>query len=146
MPIEWRTEMTVDNGIIDDDHKFLIKTINTFETVINKKMDYLIVNKGLKLLKHYTIVHFQREEELQLHAQYLYYDAHIKEHKDLIKKLDTIIIKYEKNETINSKFIMEFLKDWLIEHIINSDLRMKPYVSKMRSVILTNSKPLKNNK
>lgn len=140
MPIEWRDEMNVDNGIIDDDHKFLIQTINAFEVAITKQKTNLIINQGLKLLKHYTIVHFQREEELQLKSQYLYYDAHVKEHKELIKRLDEIIQQYKKDNNYSSKKLLEFLKDWLISHIINSDLRMKPFISKMRG----NFKPLKN--
>ena len=143
MPIEWRDEMVVDNGDIDNDHKFLIKTINTIETAMKKQMDDLVVNQGLRLLKHYTKVHFQREEELQLHAQYVYRDAHIKEHQELIKKLDDITEQYKVigiSITKKNSILLEFLKDWLINHIINTDLRMRPFVSKMKE---TKLKPLK---
>ena len=137
MPIQWRKEMAVDEAIIDEDHRFLIDIVNKFEAAISRRCDKCTIDVGLKSLKHYSLEHFKREEDLQRAAQYTFYDAHSHEHRDLIKKLDGIIVRYHSASTgtdveFVSKELSELLRDWLVKHIIQSDLRMRPFVTKMK--------------
>ena len=138
MAIQWRKEMVVDEAIIDEDHKFLIDIVNNFEAALNRRVDKITIEDGLKALKHYSLQHFKREEELQRLAQYTFCDAHAHEHKDLIKKLDAIADHYQKSSSATdvvsvSKEISDLLRDWLVKHIIQSDLRMLPFVAKMKA-------------
>ena len=125
MAILWRKELEIDGATIDEDHKFLINLINNYELALHIKSKQKLVELSLKTLKHYTIQHFKREEELQRLSFYPFAQAHIHEHQDLIKTLDNITKMA--SEKAPEK-ISELLKDWLINHIIQSDLRMKPYI------------------
>ena len=138
MTINWRKEMAVDESVIDEDHKLLIEIVNTFEAAIDRKLAPETVDQGLKLLKHYTVEHFRREEELQRSVQYPFYDAHAREHRDVIKKLDGIIAHRRsaasRADIVDvAREILALLKDWLVNHIIQSDLRMRPYVAQMKA-------------
>ncbi|MEI6557347.1 MAG: bacteriohemerythrin [Rhodospirillaceae bacterium] len=138
MTIQWRKEMAVDDSVIDEDHKLLIEIVNTFEAAINRKLAADTIDQGLKLLKHYTVEHFRREEELQRSAQYPFFEAHAREHRDVIKKLDGIIAHRRTaanraDISVVAREIIDLLKDWLVHHIIQSDLRMRPYVAQMKA-------------
>ena len=139
MSIQWRKEMAVDESVIDEDHKLLIEIVNSFEAAISRKLAPETIDQGLKLLKHYTVEHFRREEELQRAAQYPFFDAHAREHRDVIKKLDNIVAHRRAAATRAdisdvAKEIINLLKDWLVNHIIQSDLRMRPYVAQMKNL------------
>ena len=137
MTILWRREMAVDGSVIDEDHKLLIEFINSFELTLTRKPGPGDIERSLRVLKDYAAEHFGREEELQRVSQYPFYDAHAREHRDLIKKLDGIIDHHKMAasrsdvSTVTNELI-GLLKDWLVHHIIQSDLRMRPYVEKMK--------------
>lgn len=140
MSIQWRNEMSVDGSVIDEDHQHLIALVNAFEKVINKRMTQEILEQGLAYLKHYTLVHFAREEELQRAAQYPFYEAHHKEHKDLVRKLDAFALRFKERRTDQelgqiTREMVSLLREWLVGHIIQSDLRMRPYVNAMKPYI-----------
>ena len=137
MAVHWRKEMSVDDSVIDEDHKLLICLVNDFETLINRKLTMVALDRSLTLLKHYAIEHFRREEGLQRAVQYPFYQAHACEHRDLIKKLDVIIAhrrtaESDYNLAVVAREILELLKEWLISHILHTDLRMKHYVARMK--------------
>lgn len=133
MSIEWREAMAVGVESIDDDHKHLVELINQFEVAIaegetkNKSLSRVILG-----LVEYTSEHFAREEALQLEIRYPYYDSHKKAHRELLKKLAELVAQYVSCHDIPKREklirgLADFLKEWLVEHIIQSDLRMKPY-------------------
>src|SRR6266545_3261240 len=71
LPIRWRREMSVDNGIIDDDHRHLIDIINSFSYHRARgRADLPHAMDCLNALKFYANTHFAREERLQLMVGY----------------------------------------------------------------------------
>ncbi|OIQ93849.1 bacteriohemerythrin [mine drainage metagenome] len=137
MSIEWRNVMSVGDPTVDGDHKHLIDLINAFETSISGEIDHRKIARVLLGLVQYTGEHFAREEELQLKVRYPYYESHRKQHRDVLRQLQHVLTEYtEAHGVVQDSMIREisrFLKDWLVGHIIESDLRMKPYIEKMRA-------------
>jgi len=135
--LEWSDEFEIDNGTIDKDHKHLIVLINKFIENIPKFRKPKDMAPYLLSLKKYTQIHFEREEQLQRNSAFLFYADHKKEHADLTKELEQII---QKALAANDNKVQEvateialFLQDqWIVTHIIESDLPMKAYVSHMR--------------
>jgi len=137
MAIQWRQEMAIDDSVIDEDHKLLIEIVNTFEVALSRKLAPATVDQGLKLLKHYALEHFRREEELQRSVQFPFADAHAREHRDLVKKLGSIIAhRTAAHSRVDiadvTREILDLLKEWLVSHILQTDLRMRPYVAQMK--------------
>lgn len=137
MSIAWRDAMSVGDATVDADHKHLIDLINAFETAIQGDIDHKRVARVLLGLVEYTGQHFAREEELQLSIRYPYHDSHRRAHRDVLKQLSGIVSEYtvapdgpERDAMIRT--LSTFLKEWLVDHIIQSDLRMKPYVAQMQ--------------
>jgi hemerythrin len=159
MSIQWREEMAIDHGPIDQDHRTLIAIINEFCDTAPTAATVSRLQAILDKLSRYTAVHFRREEGLQTEAEYPYADAQHHEHMELIRRLATIREQLAKltgapddstgvsradqptaTSTPNKPVgdiaavhadVEAFVHDWLIDHIIRSDLRMKPYVAKM---------------
>lgn len=157
MTIQWRDEMAIDQGVIDQDHRALIAIINEFCEAKVDRNELPRLERIVAKLEHYAAVHFGREEALQRVVQYPYVDAHHHEHVDLIRQLGTIrgdllglhgegrpplseapsapspaAAEPTPEEIVCAHAdVAEFLHHWLVDHIIKSDLRMKPYTAKM---------------
>lgn len=138
MSIAWREAMCVGEPTVDSDHKHLVDLINAFEIAISGKIDHRKVARVLLGLVEYTGEHFAREEELQLAIRYPYHESHRRSHRDVLRKLSEIVAVYTKTPDGPERDGMvrglaNFLKEWLVDHIIQSDLRMKPYVLQMQA-------------
>ena len=137
MPIVWQDSMSVGDAIIDRDHQELIAIINMAEQVINQSGSLRELQRVLTRLDHYVKEHFAREEALQESMRYPYRGGHAKEHVRLIKTLDEIRGRLDgacdayDYEAIFSG-LAELLRNWLMRHILDHDMRMKPYIERSR--------------
>ncbi len=134
MTIAWRDGMNIGDPVVDGDHHHLVEMINQFESAIVGHIDHKAVARVLLGLVAYTGEHFKREEELQLQVRYPYYDSHRRSHRDVLKQLNDLLERYVRvTGPARDAMIRDmagFLREWLVDHIISSDLRMKPYVQK----------------
>ncbi|MDP6572176.1 MAG: hemerythrin family protein [Rhodospirillales bacterium] len=134
--IQWEDRFVVDEGVIDRDHKFLFNLINAFNENLSKYHSADQMAPILESLTKYTQTHFRREEKLQQISGFSFHEYHKKEHIALIEKFNSMVRKAEKanedNVTDVAIEIGSFLQEWLIEHVIDNDLLMKPYVDRMR--------------
>ena len=136
MAITWRNEMSVDGGIIDEDHKCLIDLVNAVDLVKPGPMMLAELNKILAKLCEYARVHFDREERLQVASAFTYAQAHRSRHRALVGDLQSMIAAC--NATAPEELgefrlrLSEFLFHWLRDRIVKVDLLMKPFVEDMR--------------
>ncbi len=132
MAIQWRDSMSVSNTKIDEDHKRLIGFLNSMEKHLENPEDTVPILKTLAQLKIYTIEHFQREEILQLRVRYPKAAEHKRIHQSLVKELDAIIVsvKAKGGAATKTDEISTLLRNWLINHVLQEDLPMKPYFTK----------------
>ncbi|MBX9635234.1 MAG: hemerythrin family protein, partial [Magnetospirillum sp.] len=102
------------------------------------QIEHKKIARVLLSLVDYTGEHFAREEKLQLAIRYPYHESHRRSHRDVLKKLSDIVTEYSQTAAGPGRDRMvrdlaNFLKEWLVDHIIQSDLRMKPYVLQMQA-------------
>jgi hemerythrin len=141
MLIVWREQMSVDSGLIDEDHRSLIGIINEFAAAEAGPKAVPALARILTKLDHYTKTHFEREEGLQRAVDYPFRDAHRNAHKDLIRQLSELRARLKAEFAAKNADeiraihagMADFLHHWLIDHIIETDLRMKPYTKDMRT-------------
>lgn len=132
MSIIWRDEMSVGNPVIDNEHKYLIALINVIEAATNCKLRNKVMKMHVSQLIIYTEEHFANEETLQENIQFPLRQEHKKEHQKLISQVKVIQEKIEKckyHDNLDQivQGLFEMLKDWLLNHIIWEDMKMKPY-------------------
>jgi hemerythrin len=133
--IQWRDAMSVDHGVIDDDHRHLIDIINRFTDHVVDSPDALAEAVDVRnALKFYTETHFTREERLQALAGYPESRLQHDDHRRLLATLDEIIVATRSgaDPARITEDLGRLLKHWLLDHIIKLDLRMKPYAPLMK--------------
>ncbi|HVN47704.1 MAG TPA: bacteriohemerythrin [Bacteroidota bacterium] len=127
--ILWDNTFSVHIKEIDEQHKKLVNLINSL-------YDAMKAGKGKEVLHHildelidYTKNHFSKEEKMM--GQYGYPTAalHKMEHDKFTKKVLTMQNDLEKGNAVLSMDVLQFLKDWLLQHIQKTDKQYSPFLN-----------------
>ena len=140
MPIQWRNELSIDKGFIDRDHQHLIEIVNRFEREIESEDGKTTLLHALGDLKLYVREHFRREEVFQEEVCYPFRARHAAEHRELECRLDTVITHFKAAVARGAykpvaREAAGLLRDWLVEHIIKSDLRLRDHIATTRTLL-----------
>lgn len=136
MAIIWRKAMSVANDLIDHDHHFMVNFVNTVELVLQNPEEKEMLIEVLNQLHEYSVNHFRREESIQRKIHYPQSLHHKNTHSTLMTELEKLQdeIKNSKSPeeiTNRSDEIIAFLRNWLINHVINEDMKLKPFLEKL---------------
>lgn len=123
--IRWNEELSVDNPIIDEQHKELFRTINEFYTAIAEKKNKLATQKAIEEMENYIKTHFTSEEIIMKNAGYEGLNQHLNEHQFYIEKVQDLRERYEQGRLILSLEVTNFIKDWITNHIMVTDQKYK---------------------
>jgi hemerythrin-like metal-binding protein len=119
--LTWNDAYSVKIKEIDLQHQKLVELVNELHHNMKQGKGKEIVGKILHDLVDYTVYHFATEEKL--FAKYSYPDSrvHIREHQDLVEQVSANVKEFEKGKGVLPMDLMEFLKNWLVNHIAKSD-------------------------
>ncbi len=126
--IEWKDEYSVNNHILDEQHKKLIGFINDLLAAIKNKKSEEVLDLVVKELSDYTFYHFSFEEDFMKDNQYSALDEHKEHHQDLINQLHEIINQIYGENRDSSFELYTLLNNWLINHILAEDQKYKNYI------------------
>ncbi len=116
---------------LDEQHKKLVALINTLFDAMKIGKGSTVVGKTLDELIEYTKVHFHDEEEHMAKCNYPELSSHKKLHGKLIQDVLKIKEKFSTGPHINISIeTLDFLKDWLTNHIQGVDKKYAPYMQK----------------
>jgi hemerythrin-like metal-binding protein len=121
--ISWDDSFLVGVEVFDNDHKYLVKLINNLHSGLMAGFGISEMTFILDDLVRYTNVHFKREEDLMKKHAYPDYDEHRGAHADLVRKVVDFQDQLKSGKKIFSLELMNFLKDWLLNHILKTDKR-----------------------
>lgn len=119
--ITWEEKLSVGVETFNKEHQKLIQLINTLHEAMRSGTGKLVIGETLNELIKYTQSHFAHEEELMKKYQYPNFSMHKKEHDELTNKVIELNTKFETGEMILTIEVMQFLKDWLTKHILETD-------------------------
>ena len=136
MPLLWREEMAVGQADIDGDHRQLIAIINDFMNMVRRLPGDRVLHETLLGLHDYAAMHFQREEAIQQACRFPLCEPHKREHQNLLTEIRTMARSYfiDKTREVTKESLDEtaqFLRHWLVDHIIKSDLPMREHLHKL---------------
>ena len=126
--ITWSDNLVIDNSIIDEQHQIIINLINELYAAFLAGKANETLGKIIEELTEYTVVHFQTEETFFERVNYSHKKEHIEEHSEFVDSIKKFKIKLKKNEVSLSYDIMNFLRDWLQNHILISDKKYIKYL------------------
>ncbi len=117
----WSDDLRVGNTFIDEDHKKLVAMVNSFHDAMDQGRGSEVIGKVLRNLVIYTQEHFGREEAEMQRISYPRYSVHKAEHDKLIREVTALQSGFAKGNTMLSVKISIFLRDWLLNHIKQTD-------------------------
>jgi len=121
--LEWNEEMSVGIDEIDTDHKKILSIISSIIETIDTNCNAENIEKYFADLTVCTTAHFKQEEALMKTLAFSDFIEHQKGHQAFLNQLPEL-----KNKLLNSnnvdaaEQVSQFLYDWVIEHILISDM------------------------
>lgn len=126
MLIVWDKLFETGISEIDIQHKKLVNIINKVHDSFSNKGSVDNLSQVLDELVDYTKYHFTTEEDYFEEFDYPDKIAHLREHRDFTEKVETFIADYKNGKATVSYELINFLKEWLINHILDSDKKYVP--------------------
>ncbi|HUI31201.1 MAG TPA: bacteriohemerythrin [Candidatus Acidoferrales bacterium] len=111
--MKWRERFAVNIKEIDEQHR---KWRDMLENILGGLVEY-------------TRVHFATEERLIQQSWYPFFEGHKKIHDDMIGEVELLELRHKSGETSLSIYVMNFLKNWLADHIMGTDKNYGPYLN-----------------
>jgi hemerythrin len=115
-------------AICDEQHKELFDRVNALHTAVSDGGRPEIGNRLDRLIE-YVVEHFTDEERLMEEKGYEDLANHRKMHADLINTCTDLQKKFHANEAEVDSGVMNFIKDWLDNHIPVIDKKYGPVLS-----------------
>ena len=125
---KWEKSMSVGVEKLDRQHKVLTRLVNRIHEEVNNNDINIIVQSSIQLLIKYTKEHFIDEEELMILADYPHLEEHQHKHKILSEQVQKIASDLEQGSLIDASDLGIFLKNWLVDHIMQEDKKYCPYL------------------
>ncbi len=125
---QWREEYNTHIKEMDAHHRELFQTANRLYEEIHSGRKKSVLAETLNFLIQYTRDHFSKEEKLMEDYDFAEYEAHAKQHERLIFEVQELKSKYDAGEIQMDMSIVNFLKDWIIHHILTEDRKYGPYL------------------
>ena len=117
--IVWNDINKLGIPIIDEQHRGIVATINSFHYFIQEGHGLEALKPTLKILEQYTCIHFKTEEALMKEAECPDLERHIILHDELMKRTKEIALEAVSHE--EPELALVFLKEWWLSHISEED-------------------------
>lgn len=119
--ISWKDDYSVRVPEIDTQHRRLLEVINRLHgaMLMGGKPDALQV--VMDELVAYTRYHFGYEEQLMERAGYQGVEEHKRKHRAMVTQVEGFAAEITSGKASVSLKLMNFLKDWLTRHIMETD-------------------------
>ncbi|MDD5284559.1 MAG: bacteriohemerythrin [Desulfuromonadaceae bacterium] len=127
--LEWDPSFATGVLKYDEQHKVLFNMVNDLADAMQQKKSKEAVGRVLNGLAEYTVNHFADEERSFAHSRYPEESEHKALHKKLVDQVVALIGKFNAGEPLITQDVINFLQDWLINHIKGVDRRYGPHLN-----------------
>ena len=125
--IIWTPDFSVGVASIDEQHKGLIAMVNRLMAEPRTTTQSETISALLSDLTKYAEEHFAAEEELMRRHNYPRLDEHIAQHLTFRNATVDFCMAAMNDDGTVPEAMFRYLCNWLVEHILNSDMDYKPY-------------------
>ena len=122
--MDWYESYSIGIAEIDKQHKELVNTVSKMQKSLKAGSVDKEVGNTLKFLVDYTKRHFADEERLMRDINFPDYENHKIKHGKLVEQITDILLGLKKGKPVNGYELIDFLTDWLINHIRHEDKKI----------------------
>jgi len=126
--LQWTDELQVDISRFDEQHKRLIALVNEVHDAMLTGKGRAVVGDVLDELIEYTEKHFTIEEDTLTKHEFPECVAHRAEHQKLLATARELQEKHKAGSLAVTVEVLEFLKQWVTEHIKKCDKKYSAYL------------------
>lgn len=126
--MNWESRFSVDIESIDEHQKKLFELFNELIDLKQKKKDSKECTNKISEINDFAKLFFSTEERILRKEGYPDFQTHSKQHRQFIKS--SISLRREIADDMNNLTdeVIEQLRDWLIQHILEMDSQYIPFV------------------
>jgi hemerythrin len=124
--IEWSEKFSLHHDLLDKQHQELFDLANTVQKLDPNSADKAELGKLFKEFFDYMAKHFKEEEAYMQSLDYPLYEKHKQFHESIIEGM-TKILKEKKGVAELQKSMKMIAKKWLVEHILENDLKIEKW-------------------
>jgi len=128
--LSWRDDYLVGVTQIDMEHQYLFGLINQFHDRYRSGGERKDVLAVLSSLVAYAEEHFQHEEALMARIGYPQLAPHHEQHEKLFCYIFELFQKLEKGALSGEAEMLLFLRKWLLEHILQTDMDIGRFLNR----------------
>lgn len=128
--LQWEDALSTGDEALDNQHKYLVDTLNSLGTAINEGHGIDNIARILGILRFYAGWHFNKEEECFETYHCPAAEKNKKAHRVFIDKFDRFHDEYRQSGGSNElAFKMhQELSDWIVNHILVVDGELYPCI------------------
>lgn len=130
---DWSGNFSVGVGSVDGQHQNLFALCRELHDAMVAGQGKAALSRILDRLVQYTVVHFAHEERLMRLHDYPGLAEHKAQHEALTKRVLQFQQEFESGRAAITVQLLQFLRNWLQQHIQGSDQKLAPYL-KQRAV------------
>jgi hemerythrin-like metal-binding protein len=135
-PISWSEDFAVGNEKFDSQHRQLIDLINTTMECLERGGTQKEVVSVFKSLQEYAWHHFGAEETYMTEVRFPDYNEHVQQHRDFIQRIMNLNSRLFSDDTGVLQELSDFLKFWLIDHIVICDFKYAAFAGTRKQRVL----------
>jgi len=125
----WREEYAVQIESMDNDHMHFLEKANTLYQLIEDGNQPAFL-EAIDQMIAFARRHFKDEEALMKENSYPDYQMHHNKHKKIIREALEVIKKIKDNKIELDLEFAQYLKDWIINHIVTEDRKYGAFLNK----------------
>jgi len=132
---QWDQTFATGSPVVDSQHQYLIEIINRFGALIMRDASNTgEIDKVCGQLMEYTNYHFAEEEQLMDSAglDQRHIVQHRQQHHDLVNEIEPLRSLLVEGDLAAGKHLFEFLINWLVFHILGTDMLMSKQIDDIR--------------
>jgi hemerythrin len=117
----WDNKFSVSVSEIDTQHQMLFRLVNELHAAMIDGKGKEILGSTLDKLVVYAETHFETEEKFMKLVEYPGFLGHKNEHVNFTNTVRLLQSQYARGQISITITTMNFLKDWLTDHILGTD-------------------------
>ena len=125
---EWKDKFNVGIDDIDSQHRTFVRYLNDCYHQVSVEKKTEIAPELIERLKAYAAKHFRFEEEMMRSRKYPDLATHKEQHRYFEERVLELETTRSADSGSTSKNALSFLRDWLLEHILDQDRKYVPYI------------------